>query len=167
MSENNKKRRSANFTPNETVLLMSLIVDFKHIIENKKTDSICIQEKNRAWRKITVAFNSACPESRHRTMESLKKLYDNKKRETRKQKAEEKKDILLTGGGTPQVKVKDPAQDLILSIVDPLTVVGGKSCYGSDSLQLRPLASPSTSKNDYFTFELEDQDENIIIINQV
>lgn len=87
-----------------------------------------------------------CPESRYRTSESLKKLYDNKKREVRKQKAEEKKDILLTGGGFSQKIDKDPAHDLILSIVDPLTVVGGPSYYGSDNLPIVKSNNESQGK---------------------
>lgn len=166
--QNERKKRSANFTHNETMLLMSLISDFKNIIENKKTDGVSVQEKNHTWKKITAAFNSVCPESRYRTMESLKKLYDNKKRDTRKEKAEERKEILLTGGGVPKKTIKDPTQDLILSIVDPLTVIGGTSYYGSDS---KPLPNNSKQNEGYFAFELENLDgndvENLITTNEV
>ncbi|CAH1969765.1 unnamed protein product [Acanthoscelides obtectus] len=57
-------------------------------MENKKTDGVSVQEKNQAWSKITAKFNAACLEGRHRTMDSLKELFDNKKRELRKPKAE-------------------------------------------------------------------------------
>ncbi|CAH1107487.1 unnamed protein product [Psylliodes chrysocephalus] len=162
-----RKKRSANFTPNETILLMSLISDFKNVLENKKTDGVSMQEKNKTWKKITNAFNSACPEGRHRETDSLKKLYDNKKREVRKDKAEERKEVLLTGGGISTKKIRDPAQELILSIVDPLSIVGGTSLYGSDSLPLNNV----TIHQDDFSFELENLDdkhesENKTVINE-
>ncbi|CAH1969761.1 unnamed protein product [Acanthoscelides obtectus] len=97
-------------------------------MENKKTDGVSVQEKNQAWSKITAKFNAACLEGRHRTMDSLKKLFDNKKRELRKPKAE----ILKTGGG-PSQRTGNTSQDLLFSIVDPLTVVGGTTSYGSGS----------------------------------
>ncbi|CAH2007410.1 unnamed protein product [Acanthoscelides obtectus] len=98
MSAAEKRKRGANFTTSETRVLLSIITEFTAIMENKKTGGVSVQEKNKAWSKITAKFDAACLEGRHRTMDSLKKLFDNKKRELRKPRAE----ILETDGGPSQ-----------------------------------------------------------------
>lgn len=134
--EKKKRQRGANFTQREINLLLGLINQYKHIVENKKTDSIINEQKNAAWKTITEKFNAVCPEFMNRSTESLKKLYDNKKKEARKQKAEERKECLLTGGGLPPVMEKDDTQELILSLMDPLTVSGGQNEFDSDSVSI-------------------------------
>ncbi|CAH2000679.1 unnamed protein product [Acanthoscelides obtectus] len=79
MSVAEKRKRGANFTTSETRVHLSIITEFKGIMENTKNDGVSVQEKNQAWSKITAKFNAACLEGRHRTMDSLKKLFDNKK----------------------------------------------------------------------------------------
>lgn len=74
------------------------------------------------------------PNSCERAMESLKKMYENRKKELRKDKASERQQQLLTGGG-PAVKI-DQSQDLLLSIVNKKTVFGEVPFMDSDSLSV-------------------------------
>lgn len=130
-----KKKRGANFTSRENQILLGLISKYKHIIENKKTDAVSTQ------------FNTACPEFVNRSTESLKKYFDNKKREVRKKISEERKEVLLTGGGPPPRPAGDPAQELLLSILDPLTIFGDKNEFDSDSIG---IPKKSYTNNDEF-----------------
>lgn len=81
MSEKEKRSRSANFLAKEKLLLVTLAANFKNILENKKTDTVTNQEKEQAWALITTQFNSQCPDNIFRNKESLKRLYENKKKE--------------------------------------------------------------------------------------
>ncbi|VEN62941.1 unnamed protein product [Callosobruchus maculatus] len=132
--EKKKKKRGANFTPRESKILLDLVSNDKKIIENKKTDAVSVEEKNIAWQNITTQFNASCPEFVSRSTESLRKYFDNKKRDIRKLKAEERKETLLTGGGPPRRPPDDPTQDLLLGIMDPLTVFGDENNFDSDNI---------------------------------
>lgn len=145
-----ERKRHKNFTDRETVALISLISQKKHIIENKKTDSLTNKDKLEAWKQIAQAFNATCS-GEARSADCLKKYWDNKKRMVRKLKGDERKEVLLTGGGPPPDK-KEPYMDLILSIVDPLTLVGGDGKFGSDG---QPLNLQPKETDEYFEFEYE------------
>lgn len=80
MESRTKRARSANFSNDEKILLLNLISNYKHIIENKKTDHVSSEEKNVAWNKIATEFNASAPNNTYRGVETLKKFYDNKKR---------------------------------------------------------------------------------------
>lgn len=80
-----KKKRAPNFSPTEKCLLLSIILEFKHIIENKKTDSCTWKEKDEAWQKITEVFNSRTLDNCHRNKDALRKYYDNIKKTIRKE----------------------------------------------------------------------------------
>ncbi|KAF5275094.1 hypothetical protein FQA39_LY07031 [Lamprigera yunnana] len=90
---------------------------------------------------------------------SLKKFYENKKKEVRKQKAEERKETILTHGGALPTLRKEPSQDIILGLIDPLTVVGDHNEFDSDSLGVPYV--PKKSVDDVI-YEISEQD---IIIN--
>lgn len=60
---------------------------YKCIIEDKSTKAIFVDKKNKAWEQICSEFNSST-ETGPRTAKQLKILYDNIKRETKKNVAE-------------------------------------------------------------------------------
>ncbi|XP_045503283.1 myb/SANT-like DNA-binding domain-containing protein 4 [Colias croceus] len=78
--EKQKRERSSNFTQDETDLLISLVEERKHIIENKKSDATTWQEKKEAWKDIERAFNGSV----FRDHKHLKLKYEAIKRDTRK-----------------------------------------------------------------------------------
>lgn len=73
-----KKERGCNFSKSEVNLLMTMILQDVHIIENKKIDGATTREKKRVWTRITKMFNATYPEGRD--MNSLKTKYENLKR---------------------------------------------------------------------------------------
>lgn len=53
-----KRKRNINFNKNEEQILIELVMNYKHIIENKITDSVMWKEKESCWVKLTQEFNS-------------------------------------------------------------------------------------------------------------
>lgn len=127
-----KVKRAPNFTVREKTLLLNIIHDFKHIVENKQTNSTTWREKDMAWSKIAATFNSQNEET-YRTKENLKKYYDNIKKTVRKEVAEEKHESNKTGGGTFIVK-NDPVKDLTLDLMNKKTVYGFQNNFDGDSV---------------------------------
>lgn len=127
-----KRNRSANYTTGEKELLLSLVSKYKDIIENKKTDGVSLNEKIKTWDDITREFNGQAPNSIYRSVESLKKFYDNQKKTLRKRVGEERKDMYTTGGGTAKTHT-DSLDDLLLSIINEKTVFGLKNPFDSNA----------------------------------
>lgn len=127
-----KRKRGANYNADEKNLLLNLIFTRKNIIENKKTDMVNNKEKQNAWEQITKSFNAGLPNSEPRTVESLKKFYDNVKKKVRIDATRERKSLLQTGGGISEF-TPDPNLDLALSIVNKKTVEGLNNDFDGDS----------------------------------
>jgi hypothetical protein len=119
-------------------LIFTLVDKYRHIIENKKTDSTTCHDKAKTWKQIETEFNARLPNSCRRNSESLKKFYYNKKKELRKSVAEERKEILLTGGGPAKLLKKDASDNLLLSLMGDKTVYGLSNSFDCDNV-------PSTS----------------------
>ncbi|KAK5644375.1 hypothetical protein RI129_005675 [Pyrocoelia pectoralis] len=129
LNQQQKRKRAPNFTPDEQLLCLNIIKKYKSIIENKKTNSVTLKEKEETWNKISTEYNSCSPVGLLRTADNLKKLYENKKKETRKYAANEKREILLTGGG--KIKLfNDPTLEATLDIINPNTVFGLNTKFG-------------------------------------
>ncbi|KAG5882687.1 hypothetical protein JTB14_019688 [Gonioctena quinquepunctata] len=74
-----EKKRSANYTTAKESLLVLLVKKDKHIIENKKTDTTTITQKNDVWIKIEKEFNAESGQI-YRNALVLKKKYENIKK---------------------------------------------------------------------------------------
>lgn len=96
--------------------------NFKEIIENKKTNGQPWREKDVAWSTLTELFNSQIPKSYSRSKEALKK-YNNIKKSVRKKVAEDRREILKTGGGHYEIKT-DAAKELTLGLMNIKNVYG-------------------------------------------
>lgn len=53
-----KRLRAPNITEEEKAIILYCISKEKHIVEFKKTDKFNNREKNDAWERITLSFNS-------------------------------------------------------------------------------------------------------------
>lgn len=91
----NTKKRGTNFSNTEKDLLLEIIIKYKHIIENKKTDAVTAKDKGKCWDEITRKFNSES--STYRDSITLKNCWDNMKKRTRKFYAEERSKLYKTG----------------------------------------------------------------------
>jgi len=77
--------------------------------------------------EFTNEFNVVALNRTYRTTESLKKFYENIKKETGKMTAQEKMELFKTDGGRPTHKVLDPMHDSILTLSNSKTVKD--NCY--------------------------------------
>ncbi|XP_050065821.1 myb/SANT-like DNA-binding domain-containing protein 3 [Aphis gossypii] len=92
------KKRGKNFSETEKSILIDLILPYKHIIENIKTDGATNKEKDAAWSEIANSYN--CQQiTGIRTIRQLKSVYDVQKRKARKDKSDYKVELYKTGGG--------------------------------------------------------------------
>ena len=102
-------------------------------------------------------FNASSSCSIPRTTASLKKCYENRKKELRKTLAEERKDTLLTGGGPPTKKVKtNESDELLLSIMNKKTLVGLPSRFDDDADE-SPIIVQDIESNNEVEFILENE----------
>ncbi|KAL1492332.1 hypothetical protein ABEB36_010593 [Hypothenemus hampei] len=112
-SSNNKKRGN-NFTREEELVFLDEVFKYKNVIENKKTNNVSTSDKNEAWNKILIGFNS---NNLHpRTLDQIKSKYDNLKTKARKWVADKKIDLKGTGGGPGANVVSDPVIEAVLNI---------------------------------------------------
>lgn len=90
------EKRKVNFSEEERALLLDLVARHKAIIENKKTDAVSVERKRKEWEAIEREFNSQ--HSVHpRTWQQLKKCWENLKEKWRRGKADDTREIFLTG----------------------------------------------------------------------
>ncbi|XP_035457224.2 myb/SANT-like DNA-binding domain-containing protein 3 [Spodoptera frugiperda] len=81
--EKQKRERNANFSEEETDLLVTLAVAKKHIIECKKSDSSTWKAKEQAWKDIEKSFNRST-DWVYRDHKHLKHKYEGLKRDARR-----------------------------------------------------------------------------------
>ncbi|XP_050058125.1 uncharacterized protein LOC126553264 [Aphis gossypii] len=112
MCDVNKRQRGKNFTEHEKEVLIDLILPYKAIIENVKTDAVWNNKKNEAWSEIVVAYN-ANQTSGVRNIAQIKHLYDTQKRKARKEKSQYKVQHYKTGGGKNASTLSDVTQKVI------------------------------------------------------
>lgn len=132
--EKQKRSRGVNYSNEEKSLLLNLVCDVKHIIENKKTDCVTNKQKEQTWELISNQFNARAPNGVVRNIESLKKFYDNIKKKTRYDVATHKMAAIKTGGGQG-TEIKDPTHELAMSIMNEKTVFGLENIFDSDVVE--------------------------------
>ncbi|KAG5879955.1 hypothetical protein JTB14_024548 [Gonioctena quinquepunctata] len=133
MSGDVNRKRAPNFSTSEKTVLLNIINTCKSIIECKKTNGTTWRQKDEAWNKICAVVNSNCPGNYPRNKESLKKFFDNMKKNVRKEIAAERNEVVKTGGGKSESKLgRDPTIDLALTIMNEKTVYGLVNHFDSD-----------------------------------
>lgn len=115
------------------MLIANICAKYNHILENKKTDNTSNEVKNNTWDKIAIEVNSGAINTTYRTVDVLKRFYENRKRELRKIAAEEKKEVLATGGGQVKKFKRDACHDSVLSMMNTKTVYGLENEFDGDA----------------------------------
>jgi hypothetical protein len=77
-----KRPRSQNFSENEKLLFLKIMVNYS-IVDNKETTGVANKRKEEAWMNITSDFNTATTESVVRTPEQLKNFWFKNKKKCR------------------------------------------------------------------------------------
>ncbi|CAG9760345.1 unnamed protein product [Ceutorhynchus assimilis] len=129
--EKKMAKRAPNFTNKEEVILMGLVKAYKHVLENKQTDSNFNKKKQECWREITSRFNSQSGEV-YRVSVNLRKKYENLKKKTCKKLRESKTYVMGTGTGTPKSEILSEIDVEIRDILG-VRVEGLNSEFGGDA----------------------------------
>lgn len=83
--------------------------------------------------KIASEFNAVSPNNVHRDFLSLKKAFLNIKKNVRKEVAEEKMDIIKTGGGCAK-QTRNPLQQMALATMNNKTTFGHHNEFDGDNV---------------------------------
>ncbi|KAF5278893.1 hypothetical protein FQA39_LY18331 [Lamprigera yunnana] len=102
----------------EAAILLKQTVSYFAIIENKKSDSLTIKQKNEAWDKVTEDFNCATNNLK-RTGSQLRNAYNNLKKKLKKESAKDKIEIYKTGGGVALSQKMTKEKSGLLSLLQP------------------------------------------------
>ncbi|XP_037947637.1 myb/SANT-like DNA-binding domain-containing protein 3 [Teleopsis dalmanni] len=119
-------KRCSNFSAEEIDNLIEIINKYKYIIENKKTDHVSSKKKEDTWTKITNEFNFQAKISRNKA--SLRKKYENLKRNLKVRTSIEKQKMCKTASGS-STKVENGR---LLSAVTPNEINELNSFYDND-----------------------------------
>lgn len=135
------------------------------ILEDKKTDRSSSANKENAWQNIEREFNASSTTTTYRSRTSLKKCYENRKKELRKTVAEEYKQTMLTGGGPlPKIK-KDETDDLLMSIINKKTLVGLENPF-DDDVEVAVIQANKDINSDIvfeYVMEVDDETQNLSV----
>ena len=92
--------RSKNFTDSEKNILLSLLENYKKILECKKTDSKSAADKSKAWQQLCTEFNSSSVYIK-RDVKQLQGAWKNLKARAKADAAYVRRERIKTGGGSP------------------------------------------------------------------
>ncbi|KAI4463168.1 hypothetical protein MML48_4g00008079 [Holotrichia oblita] len=164
-----KRQRASNFTADERVALLNIVKNYKHILENKKTDAITWREKEGIWLRIEKEFNATSPACINRSQEQLRKCYENQKKIVRKIAANNRLNLCKTGGGPSSCNdSNNPTYDLTMSILSQKSVLGLNDRFGGDREESRKTNAPLLSNDEIVEFEeVEDYEMEQIILKVV
>lgn len=109
-----KRKRESNLIQSEKELLVNLVHINSAIIENKKTDAYSSQRKSKQWVMLAAEFN-ATSGYMNRSVDFLKKGWENLKKSARARTASLRQERIANGGGPLQISKDDPLMDLIMS----------------------------------------------------
>lgn len=155
-------KRVPNFTFQEKQYLINLISEkYASIIEDKKTNRTSIDEKKEVWNKIEKEFNASGPIVAYRSVDSLRRMYENKKKELRKKLGEEKRQRFQTGGGSMTPIVLDTLDKILIEILNEKCLIGLTNQFDCDAEE----ADIEIGTGDYeFIFDKDSQCNEIMPI---
>ncbi|XP_060856935.1 uncharacterized protein LOC132934623 [Metopolophium dirhodum] len=153
-----KHERSTNFIDSELQLLVDLVANQKHILENKKTDAVTANLKNKTWEALSNKFNCKSLNG-YRSPKCLKFKYDNLKKNVKIKLRDVKSKPCVTGGGPP-IPLKalgqlSPMEEQLRSL-NPLAFSGTVSAFDSDRIK-----DSNTSRHEMLVQDYEKTDSDV------
>ncbi|XP_056009748.1 uncharacterized protein LOC125682235 isoform X2 [Ostrea edulis] len=114
MATNTNKKRSENFSPEETLFLVELVEEHLSLLKSKQTNQVTNAKKAAVWRHITDAVNSR-GSGVVRSIDQVKEKYRKACSKAKVEKHLQKTHRVKTGGGPPPQPI-DPVSQKILDI---------------------------------------------------
>lgn len=127
-----KRQRAANFTQAEVRILTEIVAKYKHILENKKTDTVTNREKEASWEKVAKLFNSSSGGTA-RSVSTLKLKYEGVKKALKKKVAINRQELYKTGGGAHSQIPYSDVENQILAMAS--NVDGLHNRHDSDGVE--------------------------------
>jgi len=95
-------KRSSNYCKKERVQLIEIIrsIDASSILEDRSKDKTTLIKKNEMWERIERKFNASNEDNHNRSIKQLQTLWQNIKGQTKKDYAQQRRSVYLTGGGS-------------------------------------------------------------------
>ena len=109
------KKRSENFSKEETIFLCEEVEKRIDIIRSKQTNNITNAKKAFAWRKITDALNARGGGGVPRSVDQIKEKWRKACSKAKNEKVKDKISRLKTGGG-PKRPDLDPVTQKVLDL---------------------------------------------------
>ncbi|XP_076049504.1 uncharacterized protein LOC143030228 [Oratosquilla oratoria] len=152
--ESQKKKRKPNWSQEETLLLVNVIMEKKIIINGRFKPSLSHKEKREAWQSITDAINGTNPLTK-RTMEDVETKWFSVLSKSRKKISAIKAEYNQSGAGGP----KAPPLDAVDMKVEEL--LGEKNatviCVVQNDLGFHTLRKLQTQERQEDTEELGEE----------
>lgn len=136
-----KRDRGSNFSLSEVDLLMTCVFNEIKIIENKKTNTASVREKQSAWKRVENAFNCNNTEAFTRDTNSLRIKYDNIKRILKKKVSAAKCNTNDGGGPIFNMELKWYEEQLHTDL--QMGIEGLHAVSDSDNLITPDLSIPN------------------------
>lgn len=147
----NVAKKRVNYTSEEKNVLISIVDKYKSIIENKTTNAVANNEKDKAWVLLCEDFNARGVKI-YRDADSLRKQWSNMKQESKKKAAKERQELYRTGGG-PSTEGVGINETLVLSIINKKTTEGLCNKYDGDYVPGKYLTLVF-NENCYFSLQM-------------
>ncbi|KAK3876629.1 hypothetical protein Pcinc_018602 [Petrolisthes cinctipes] len=111
-----KKRRAANFSEEELMLLIEEVAERKAVLLGPLTSVVTNKGKEFAWKTVAEAINSVGVVQRN--VSDIKKKWFKVKSEVKCKAAKEKSERSKTGGGVAEPTVWKPTEEALLALIE-------------------------------------------------
>ena len=150
--EEKTRQRKAKFTERELSVLVDEIEGNYQIISAKFTDAVTNDKKNKVWIAITNNVNAvSCVQ---RTVDEIRRKWDDLKSRTKKKANDVKKDRQKTGGGEREEPDLTEFEQRVINLIGTTVVYGLKGGIDTDDATV----SVSTEQINRSVDEDEDDD---------
>jgi hypothetical protein len=103
------------FTSQEELLIVEFCNEHKHILDGNSSRPDVQKKKKEKWEEFVNQLNALNPTAARRTVEEVKKKWQNMKLKSKEKNAANKREIMKTGGGSSKAMLLSAAEELILT----------------------------------------------------
>ncbi|XP_062599918.1 myb/SANT-like DNA-binding domain-containing protein 4 [Saccostrea cucullata] len=131
-----ERKRKPRFLDREVDVLINKVNEKSEMLFSRFSDTISNKRKKLAWTEVQNSVNASSLVPR--TVDEIKKKWDDVKRITKKRAVEVRKDRSVTGGGQNEADPLTPMEEMVVSLIGEERVYGladGMDCFELQQLQ--------------------------------
>ncbi|XP_062570043.1 myb/SANT-like DNA-binding domain-containing protein 4 [Saccostrea cucullata] len=125
-----ERKIKPRFLDREVDVLINKVNEKSDVLFSKFSDTISNKKKKLAWTEVQNSVNASSLVPR--TVDEIKKKWDDVKRVTKKRAVEVRKDRTVTGGGQNEADPLTPIEEMVVSLIGEERVYGladGMDCF--------------------------------------